>query len=262
MRFPFSITALICATFFIYGNDSWGAGSIAFDYCDGLIWLKVSTENRAQPLNFLLDSGAGATVLDLQAAQRLGVKLWGREKARRVGGSASAWRTQDFKASVAGIPLSQSPLAVDLSDTSRECSRTIDGLLGEDFFRGRIIEIDFKARRITWLDKAEARNCCAVIPMKVANHAVCVPVSVDGSALKWVRLDTGCDDGLHWVSSTGSGYVRTSVQMGGEQVADVKTALHRSSIFPSESGLLGNGILSRYRVTIDLQNQRVLLARP
>lgn len=262
MRFSFSITALVCATFFIYGNDSWAAGSMAFDYCDGLIWLKVAAENRAEPLNFLLDSGAGATVLNLQTAQRLGVKLTGREKAQRVGGSAAAWRTKGFKASVAGMPVSQSPLVLDLSDTSKECSRTIDGLLGEDFFHGRIIEIDFKARRIAWLDKAEARNCCAVMPMKVANNAVCVPVSVDGSTLKWVRLDTGCDDGLHWVSSRGSGYVRTSVQMGGEQVADVKTALHHTAIFPSESGLLGNGVLSRYRVTIDLQNQRVLLARP
>jgi len=37
----------------------------------------------------------------------------------------------------------------------------------------------------------------------------------------------------------------------------VKVNLHAQSIFPPEAGLLGNGVLSRYRVTID--GRRLLL---
>ena len=180
---------------------------------------------------------------------------------QRVGTRASAWRASGFRADVAGVQVSETPLALDLSETSETCSRTIDGLLGEDFFRGRIVEIDFKARRIRLPDKPDERNCCAVMPLRMQSNALCVRISVDGSTRKWARLDTGCDDGLHWVSGSGNGYRRVSLQLGDEMITNVKTALHRSSIFPSEAGLLGNGILSNYRVTIDGISGRLLLER-
>ena len=256
-----SIPSVICIGLFILGGESQAARVIPLEYRDGLIWVKVRTSTSAAPLNFLLDSGAGASVLNLPTAHRLGVRLGLPEKVRRVGASASAWRAMDFHADVAGIPVAQNPLALDLSETSAACSRSIDGLLGADFFSGRIVEIDFKAGCIRLLDKADAGACCAVMPLKLEHSAMCVRVSVNGSALKWARLDTGCDDGLHWVDGTGGGYVRTSLQLGGERISNVRTALHRSAIFPSESGLLGNGVLSGYRVIIDGVTGRLLLAR-
>ena len=235
---------------------------IPFEYRDGLIWVKVESAASARPLNFLLDSGAGASVLDLQTARRLGVKLGSQERVRRVGADAGAWRVREFRASVSGIALGRSPLAIDLSETSRECSRSIDGLIGQDFFRNRVVEIDFKARCIRCPEKVDAtRGGTTVMPLKIAHDVMCVPVSVDGSSPQWTRLDTGCDDALHWVSKGGSGYATTSLQLGNERIAGVKTALHRTPIFPSEAGLLGNGILSGYRVTIDAVNRRLLLER-
>ena len=235
--------------------------AIPFEYRDGLIWVKVAADSSAEPLNFLLDSGAGSSVLNLRTAQTLGVKLGGREEARRVGASTSAWRTSDFHANVAGIQVSQSPLVIDLSETSAACSRTIDGLLGVDFFHGRIVEIDFKARCIRLLSKTNASGCCAIMQMRLDHNSMCVQVAVNGSSPEWARVDTGCDDGLHWVANTGRGYVQTTVQLGNERIFNVKTALHRSPIFPSEAGLLGNGVLSNYRVTIDRINGRLLLAK-
>ena len=55
--------------------------------------------------------------------------------------------------------------------------------------------------------------------------------------------------------------VRATVAVGAEQIANVPTSLHRSALFPSEAGLLGNSILSNYRVTIDAVNGRLLLQR-
>ena len=48
---------------------------IPFRYQDGLIWLKVEVARQGERLNFLLDSGAGASVIDLQIARSLGVQL-------------------------------------------------------------------------------------------------------------------------------------------------------------------------------------------
>lgn len=246
-------------------GDIQAAQVVPFEYRDGLIWVKVSTlagEGREPArLHFLLDSGAATSVLNLDTARRLGVPLGRREKVRLVGASASAYRVKDFKAQVAGIAVSETPLALDLSETSALCSRYIDGLLGEDFFRGRIVEIDYRALCIRVLDKADASGVCAVMPMKSQRGVMLVPLSVNGSVLRWTRLDTGCDAGLHWVAEARSGDVRTSLQMGRERLTNVKTTLHRLPLFPAEAGLLGNEVLSNYRVTFDGVNGRLLLAR-
>jgi hypothetical protein len=107
-----------------------------------------------------------------------------------------------------------------------------------------------------------------------------VPVAVGGSEPRWTRLDSGCNEALHWVEagrgaaeeqrdisigffSDPSKLVRRSVMLGGESFADVKTAVHGRELFPGEAGLLGNGLLSRFAtVTIDLPKTRVVLTKP
>jgi hypothetical protein len=153
------------------------------------------------------------------------------------------------------------PLALDLAETSALCSRRIDGLIGHDFFRDRIVQIDFKARCIRVLESADARGCCAVVVLKTSNSALCVPVSMNGSRPKWTRLDTGCDGGLHWVDRAGGSDERATVAVGQEEITQVPAELHRSELFPSEGGLMGNAILSNYCITIDAVNHRLLMHR-
>src|SRR6202042_661350 len=60
----------------------WPAGAateIPFSSGEGMIWVKVTVAGQSAPLSFLLDSGAGASVLDLSAARRLGLKLGERQ---------------------------------------------------------------------------------------------------------------------------------------------------------------------------------------
>lgn len=234
---------------------------IPFEYRDGLIWVKVKVAGAETPLNFLLDSGAGASVLSLDAARRLGVKMAGATRVQRVNAGAVAYRVQQFRGSMGGIALAESPLALDLRSTSALCSRPIDGLVGQDFFRNRIVQIDFKASRIRLLDRPEnARG--SVVPLKLHRDVMCIAASVNGSAQRWVRLDTGCDDGLHWVGTTPAGrQLKTSVRLGEERVGQVDTKMHAQELFPDEAGLLGNAVLSNYVVTIDAVQKRLLLAR-
>ena len=57
-RFRFPAIALVALS--ILAQTSRAATEIPFENRAGMIWLKVSLTTRAEPLSFLLDSGAGA----------------------------------------------------------------------------------------------------------------------------------------------------------------------------------------------------------
>src|SRR5215471_12479512 len=114
-------------------------------YRGGLIWLKVSVSGKSEPLNFLLDSGAGISAIDLQKARSLGVPLGNRQIVQGVNGQGSAYRVNDLQAVCGGIALPKSVLAIDLRALSGSCRQPVDGILGVDFFRSRIVQIDFAA---------------------------------------------------------------------------------------------------------------------
>jgi hypothetical protein len=116
------------------------------------------------------------------------------------------------------------------------------------------------------------------LPLRLNRGAFCVPIRVDEGAAKWVRLDTGCATSLHWVTkdirrTTGQPQVcigltgievpfaTAAVQIGNERTGSVEVGLHEHEIFPGEAGLLGNGLLSRYVVTIDAPSGRVLFSK-
>ncbi|RBP43854.1 aspartyl protease [Roseimicrobium gellanilyticum] len=253
----------ISATTALANANASSHSGIPIEIRDGLIWVKVQAQvaGQTRPLNFLLDSGAGCSVLSANVAEKLGMKYGRTEKVRRVETTTTARRVRDFQASIGGIPVSETPLALDLTDVSELCSRPVDGLLGHDFFQGRIIQIDFQASRLRILEETAPTDATTVLRMKVGQGAMLVPVSVNGSEPKWTRLDTGCDDGLHWVAGRDESYVSTSVRLGDEQLRGVKTALHAGEIFPKEAGMLGVGILRNYRVTIDAVNRQLILEK-
>jgi hypothetical protein len=55
-------------------------------------------------------------------------------------------------------------------------------------------------------------------------------------------------------------YVKTTVQIG-KQSFIVAAAVHEKPIFSREGGLLGNGLLSKFRLTIDEPGDRVIFER-
>ena len=255
------------------------ATEIPFTFRDGMIWLKLSVTGQSTRLNFLLDSGAGRSVLHLGTAQRLGVKLGPRETVQGVEGPCVAYRIENFAAMVAAtMPAPREVLALDLSSVSAGCGARIDGLLGADFFRERIVQIDFAAQKIRLLNRNELPASGAqILPLVCPNDAFCVRVGVDQNAPQWMRLDTGCSSALEWVvtdaklrrasgtsvaAAAGSrAHIHTDVLLGSERLSAVKTGVHQQPIFSGEAGLLGNGLLSQFRVTVDAGKSRLLLDR-
>jgi hypothetical protein len=262
----------------LFGGSLFASTPIPFEYRDGMIWVKVSVAGRKERLNFLLDSGAGVSVIDMAAARRVGLKFLERQTVQGASGRGVGYRVEGFRAQAADVAVASSLLALDLSGPSSGCHRHIDGLLGADFLHDHIVEINFAAQTLRLLQRGEVNSAgCEALPLARRNDTLCARVSVDGNAPEWLRLDTGCNTSLEWVvtgdkarslgnAPAGSGTasvreIQTAVQMGGLRIGAVKTGVHKSQMFADESGLIGNGLLSRFTVTIDAAGQRCLFAK-
>jgi Aspartyl protease len=249
---------------------------IPFELREGLICLNVKVAAASKPLRFVLDSGAGLSALNLDAARKLKLRLGAPAWVVGVEGGADARWAHGFAARVGQVPLISDLLVFDLRQINPGSPGGVDGLLGQDFFRGRIVQIDFRKKRIRLLERAAAAGS-VVLPIKFQNGAMCVPVSVGGSAPRWTRLDTGCNDDLHWVGVRPSrsrragplvgfsrgpvAYVDTVVDLAEYRVSGVQAGLHAREFFPGEAGLLGTGILSNFTMTVDAPGGRVLLKK-
>ena len=103
---------------------------IPFRYQDGLIWLKVELAGKKERMNFLLDSSASVSAIDLHTAHTHGVNLGDRQSVEGVSGQGIAYRVNDFQAMAEGIALAKSILAIDLGSVSECCQQHIDSILG------------------------------------------------------------------------------------------------------------------------------------
>lgn len=270
------ITILVLVTL-VHAQAASPTTEFPFEQRGGLLWVKVVVPQSPEPLNFLLDSGAGVSVINLRTAKRLGVKLGRRVDVCGVGSSADGFWPQRLQASAGVVALPKNYLAVDLAELSRACDCGVDGLLGADFFQDRVVQIDFVATKIRLLPSSQATGAVSVVKLKVNRGALLASVGIDERKPQWMRVDTGCTSALQWVVSeskaatTKSGVcvgltelnisaTTTTVKLGSAIFDSVPTGLHQQPIFSGESGLLGNGLLTRFeRVTFDAKAGRLVL---
>ena len=248
-----------------------------FEFRESLLWLKVNIPQSDKPLNFLLDTGAGVSVINLSTAKRIGLKLGHAVMVHGVQTMVTGYWPERMSARVGEVELPREYLAVDLEKFSSSCERNVDGLVGADFFRGRVIQIDFEEHKIRLLKPDKNKKSGEVLPLQMRRCGMRVPISVNGQKRQWVRLDTGCATALQWVASDerpaqwtrqiaiglaeiSIPQTETSVRIGEHEFEKVPTGLHEKAIFPGEAGLLGNGLLSRFStVTIDACDGRLIL---
>lgn len=246
-----------------------------FEYREGMIWLEVQTAKSTKPLNFLLDSGAGVSAINLSTAQRLELRRANRVEVQGVGSSTTGYFPQRLSASITGFALPKQYVAVDLDELSSACHCRVDGLVGADFFRDRIVQIDFESHKVRILDSYAPRPAEEILPLKKNRSAFLAPVTVNGKERQWLRVDTGCASALHWAATAEPADNRSrrvaialneisvdtiaaKVRLGKIQIPSVSAELHEHPLFSGEDGLLGNGVLSRFRsVTIDARAGRI-----
>jgi hypothetical protein len=114
----------------------------------------VSVCASQHPLSFILDTGAGATFLDLHTAERFGIPLGSAFTARGAGAGTIAGAQLDrTTVRLAGSPLVQPvPSALDLSRLPPREGHRMDGILGYDFIRRFVVAIDYVKQELRLYD--------------------------------------------------------------------------------------------------------------
>ena len=121
---------------------------IPFEMVTRHIIVKVKI-NNSRPLSFVFDTGDKVGIIDLNRAKELGLKL-GREV--RVGGAGPGQlvgaTVEDSSWSLEGLNNFSQPvmLALPLESLSTRSGYDLDGIIGSDFIKQFVVEVDYQAR--------------------------------------------------------------------------------------------------------------------
>jgi hypothetical protein len=126
--------------------------TIPIDVYSNHVYVKVCAGDR--PLDFILDTGAGATFLDLHTAERFGIKLGSTFVGRGAGaGTIAGAQLDGANVRLAGSSLVQRvPSALDLSRLPPREGHRMDGILGYDFINRFVVAIDYVKQELRLYD--------------------------------------------------------------------------------------------------------------
>jgi hypothetical protein len=111
----------------------------------GHIFLRARV-NHSEPLWFILDIGSGDTVLNQRLVEKLHLKVAAEGEASGGGGSQAAVLTTGISLDVFGVRLARQNIpAIDFAALEKAIGREIDGMLGYDFIRRFVVEVDYEA---------------------------------------------------------------------------------------------------------------------
>jgi hypothetical protein len=248
-----------------------------FEFHDGFLWVEANVPQSAKPLNFLFDSGASVSVINLNTVRRLKLPLSHPVIVRGVESTTRGFWPERLSARADQVPLPNHYLAVDLEQLGQACNCCVDGLIGADFFRDKVVQIDFAEHKIRLLKSSEGMDGQTAIALKMRPCGMEILVQINGGKPQYMRLDTGCASPLQWVtgeiqpnncsqrpavalSRFTVSETKSSVQLGNVEFQSVPTGIHAEAIFAGEAGLIGNGILSHFKtVTIDAKRGQLIL---
>ena len=129
--------------------------TIPFELVTRHIMVKVKV-NNSRPLSFVLDTGDKVGVIDSEVAKQLGLTLEGQV---RVGGAGAetlaASRVKDGNWTLPGLEGFSQPLtlAVPLGRLAARFGHDFDGIIGSDFIRQFVVEVDYQNRTLKIHDK-------------------------------------------------------------------------------------------------------------
>ena len=117
--------------------------------------MKVSI-NNSRPLSFVFDTGDQVAIVDTERAKELGLKLEGQI---RVGGAGSDFLMGSFVResnwTLPGLEGFSQPvtLAMPLGRMAARFGHDFDGIIGSDFIKQFVVEIDYAKRLLRLHDK-------------------------------------------------------------------------------------------------------------
>lgn len=128
---------------------------IPFEKANKHILMKVRV-NNSEPLWFILDTGDKAAIIDLERAKSLGLKLQGEIQIGGAGaGTLKGAFVKESTFTVPGIEGFTQPvtLAMPLDMLKPRFGHDADGIIGTDFIRQFVVEVDYLAHQLKFHDK-------------------------------------------------------------------------------------------------------------
>jgi predicted aspartyl protease len=258
-----------------------------------LILLPVQVNDRG-PFDFILDTGAGTSLLSTEVAKELDIKVIGSKAGQSAGGEVSVSLAKVDSLTVAETKLEDVDVGiVDLSHIARTIGARIDGDLGYNFLKHFRVTIDYRDSLLRLDDPKRvdsfARGAMTEIPFRLANPAkplILVEIHANGRGPFQFAIDTGTSTtaiapelaqvlGVQ-TSPVGAGTTGgapvdffagslQSFQLGGARidnmavvVADFFTMLN-SAIGAKLDGIVGYNFLRNYKVVIDYPSETLTL---
>ncbi|MEI9930693.1 MAG: retropepsin-like aspartic protease [Rhizomicrobium sp.] len=181
---------------------------VPFDFSRTAIGLDVTV--RGKPLYMILDTGVDPSLIDTADAESLGLKI-DKGTSGEASGEGDAKEAKVFAATIDGLAIagrgfaSIDALTMSTDTLSASYGRKLDGVLGYSFLNGKIVLIDYAAKRLGILDRPSdampaVRSCIRrwSIPLKgfPDDNIPAVPDFRLGNAKGTISLDTGSNRGI------------------------------------------------------------------
>jgi predicted aspartyl protease len=263
---------------------------------NNLVFVSVRV-GSSEPLSFILDTGASATVLNRTVAERLGLDLHASEDARTGGGSVQTASATGVTLSVGSMSLPDvTVVAIDLSGLQAGLGRPVDGILGYEIFRRYVVAIDYAANTVRLHDPTEYRmpEKATFLPIVIEDQIPFAQVQLlrptgDTTDAK-VEVDTGQTGAMTLVKPyvdtnqlvaaqqptvrirTGAilsgGVTAEVVRIAGVRlgrflvtnpIVNVTPDADGAGVSGGTVGLLGGEVLRRFTVTVDYSRSRIIL---
>ena len=272
--------------------------TIPFELVNRHIVLKVQV-NNSRPLSFVLDTGDQFAIINLDRAKELGLKLEGEI---HMGGAGSGISTgafvRDSSFTMPAFPGFSQPLrvALPIGQMAPRFGQDFDGIVGSEFIKQFVVELDYQARVIKLYDKDKFNYSgpgeSIPITLNSAGHplieAEVTPVGSTPVTGKFV-LDIGSGGALALYSPFVAGHNLLGANLptikaigvggaGGEvtarigRVSELKIGRFRISrpitLFaedkvgafasPALVGNIGQQIAGKFRLFLDYSHQRII----
>jgi len=282
------------------GSSSAPTQPIPFDISSNKPWVQV-TLNGSAPQWFILDTGAsGGTIIAKECADRLGLSHQG-ETATHIGAGAvvsvGISTASNVTVKVGGDTLGAPAFRVfSLAHVSPFEGRRLDGLLGEDFLRRHVVELDYAKRMLRVIDPATYTppSGAVVVPIELGTGLAVAKAEVTPAGRSPIPcrlvIDTGVRSTLilyhpfvvknRLLDASGRAITATigggaggetrgeltrldSLRIGGLGFGRI-TAIYSTDtvgVFAGtgEDGIVGGDVLRRCRVTFDYPHERLVL---
>lgn len=114
--------------------------------------------NNSRPLSFVLDTGDRVGIVDIDVAKELGLKLQGQIRVGGVGSDTlSGAMVEDATWTLPGLEGFSQPIkmAIPLGRMESRFGHDFDGIIGAEFIRQFVVEVDYPGRVIRLHDKSQ-----------------------------------------------------------------------------------------------------------